>query len=62
MNRLMVAAKLLTYRLDVPQEGRLSHDGTDLRIAVMPTNHGLRVVVRLRVVGFTAANILTGGL
>lgn len=47
VNRLMVAAKLLTYRLDVPQEGRLSHDGADLRLAVMPTNHGLRVVLRL---------------
>lgn len=51
--RLMVMAHLLTYRVDVPQEGRLS--GTvepipgelDLRLAVMPTTHGLRAAVRL---------------
>ncbi|MGB7157347.1 MAG: ATPase, T2SS/T4P/T4SS family [Tepidisphaeraceae bacterium] len=51
--RLMVMAQLLTYRLDVPQEGRLavpSADGKaplDLRLAVMPTTHGLRAAVRL---------------
>ncbi len=51
--RLMVLAQLLTYRLDVPQEGRLtvrplSADGPlDLRLAVMPTTHGLRAAVRL---------------
>ncbi|MEM7624049.1 MAG: ATPase, T2SS/T4P/T4SS family [Planctomycetota bacterium] len=53
VNRLMVAAKLLTYRRDVPQEGRYRYEapGTakplDLRVSVMPTNHGLRVAVRL---------------
>ncbi|MEX0653317.1 MAG: ATPase, T2SS/T4P/T4SS family, partial [Phycisphaeraceae bacterium] len=56
VNRLMVSAGLLTYRLDVPQEGRLrmelEGDGEgpttlDLRLAVMPTTHGLRAVVRL---------------
>jgi Tfp pilus assembly pilus retraction ATPase PilT len=68
--RLMVLAHLLTYRLDVPQEGRLTIPrdpsvagspppgpaGTDsppaaapldLRLAVMPTTHGLRAVLRL---------------
>jgi general secretion pathway protein E len=51
--RLMVMAQLLTYRLDVPQEGRLaiaSPDGgaaLDLRLAVIPTMHGLRAAVRL---------------
>jgi type II secretory ATPase GspE/PulE/Tfp pilus assembly ATPase PilB-like protein len=53
VTRLMVLAQLLTYRLDVPQEGRLSvspSDGgkpLDLRLAVMPTTHGLRAAVRL---------------
>ena len=53
VSRLMVLAKLLTYRLDVPQEGRLSLDlpapdkSIDLRLSVMPTTHGLRAVVRL---------------
>lgn len=51
VTRLMVLAKLFTYRPDVPQEGRCSHDlgGTahDLRISVMPTARGPRAAVRL---------------
>lgn len=62
VNRLMVAAQLLTYRRGVPQEGRItaqlgdvSQAGTasdparalDLRLSVMPTTRGLRAVVRL---------------
>ncbi|MFA9480377.1 GspE/PulE family protein [Phycisphaerales bacterium AB-hyl4] len=56
VNRLMVAAGLLTYHLDVPQEGqfRIELDTSaervkalDLRLAIMPTTHGLRAVVRL---------------
>ena len=53
VTRLMVMAHLLTYRLDVPQEGRLTTrisphpDELDLRLAVMPTTHGLRAAVRL---------------
>lgn len=51
--RLMVMAHLLTYRLDVPQEGRLtarvaaSPNELDLRLGVMPTTHGVRAAVRL---------------
>ncbi len=45
VNRLMVAAKLLTYKPDVPQEGRL--EKPEGRLAVMPTVHGPRAVVRL---------------
>ena len=51
VGRLMVMAQLLTYRLDVPQEGRLqfSYGPTahDLRLAIMPTTHGLRAAVRM---------------
>jgi general secretion pathway protein E len=54
VGRLMVLAQLLTYRLDVPQEGRFSfqparENGTllELRLAIMPTTHGLRAAVRL---------------
>jgi general secretion pathway protein E len=53
VNRLMVLGKLLTYRLDVPQEGRMqlmvpSAGGMlELRLAIMPTAHGLRAAVRL---------------
>jgi len=51
--RLMVCAELLTYRRDVPQEGWFQMpiagrgEPLDLRVAVMPTAHGLRAVVRL---------------
>ncbi len=56
LSRLMVMAQLLTYRQDIPQEGRLTvrvpdvegrDRALDLRLAVMPTTHGLRAVVRL---------------
>jgi general secretion pathway protein E len=51
VTRLMVMAKLLTYRLDVPQEGRASTviggRTVELRISVIPTVHGLRCAVRL---------------
>jgi type II secretory ATPase GspE/PulE/Tfp pilus assembly ATPase PilB-like protein len=49
--RLKVLAELLTYRLDVPQEGRLadaiSRYGVDMRVSTYPTIHGERAVVRL---------------
>jgi general secretion pathway protein E len=53
VGRLMVMAQLLTYRLDVPQEGRLrallpdATGSVELRLAIMPTTHGLRAAVRL---------------
>lgn len=51
--RLKVLGGLLTYRNDVPQEGRLELSGNpsdkvaDVRLAVFPTIHGQRAVVRL---------------
>ena len=51
--RLKVLGGLLTYRNDVPQEGRLELAGglsdgvSDVRLAVFPTIHGQRAVVRL---------------
>jgi type II secretory ATPase GspE/PulE/Tfp pilus assembly ATPase PilB-like protein len=55
VTRLMVMAKLLTYRLDVPQEGRADFSPTainwskpvELRVSIMPTTHGPRAAVRL---------------
>jgi type II secretory ATPase GspE/PulE/Tfp pilus assembly ATPase PilB-like protein len=53
VTRLMVMAQLLTYRLDIPQEGRVrvvipgAKEPIELRLAVMPTTHGLRAAVRL---------------
>lgn len=55
ITRLMVMAKLLTYRLDVPQEGRatitLEGKPVELRISVIPTVNGLRCAVRLPAMG-----------
>ena len=52
--RLMVLAQLLTYRLDIPQEGRIelpavadSPTALALRLSIMPTAHGLRAALRL---------------
>jgi type II secretory ATPase GspE/PulE/Tfp pilus assembly ATPase PilB-like protein len=51
--RLKVLGGLLTYRNDIPQEGRLELNGqgagkvTDVRLAVFPTIYGQRAVVRL---------------
>jgi type II secretory ATPase GspE/PulE/Tfp pilus assembly ATPase PilB-like protein len=53
VTRLMVMAHLLTYRLDVPQEGRTTvtvpsaPNPLDLRLSIMPTTHGLRAAVRM---------------
>ncbi len=46
--RLKVLAQLLTYRNDVPQEGRIRAGQTDLerRVSTFPTLHGERCVVR----------------
>ncbi len=47
--RLKVMAGLLTYRTDLPQEGRIrQQDGrVEMRISTFPTLHGERAVVRL---------------
>lgn len=47
--RLKVLAELLTYRTDLPQEGRLKGgvDGVEMRLSTFPTLHGEKAVVRL---------------
>ena len=47
--RLKVMAELLTYRCDVPQEGRIRTDkiNADVRVCTFPTLHGERAVIRL---------------
>lgn len=51
--RLKVLGGLLTYRNDIPQEGRIEIDASrenrimDQRLAIFPTIHGQRAVVRL---------------
>lgn len=52
ITRLKVMGGVLTYRNDVPQEGRielpdLGKDVSDLRLAVFPTIQGQRAVVRV---------------
>ncbi len=47
--RLKVLAELLTYRSDVPQEGRVRGAGGEgeVRVSTFPTLHGEKAVVRL---------------
>src|SRR5436190_12493496 len=58
VSRLKVLAELLTYRADVPQEGRIRREGVrgkegegasavEMRVSTFPTLHGERAVVRL---------------
>jgi type II secretory ATPase GspE/PulE/Tfp pilus assembly ATPase PilB-like protein len=57
--RLKVMAELLTYRTDVPQEGRIRADDRgsveDMRVSTFPTVHGEKAVVRIF---HTAAELL----
>jgi general secretion pathway protein E len=49
--RLKVMAELLTYRQDIPQEGRLlqgqAEFGVDMRVSTFPTIHGEKAAVRI---------------
>ncbi|WP_435016118.1 GspE/PulE family protein [Tundrisphaera sp. TA3] len=50
--RLKVMAELLTYRSDVPQEGRIRGDGDggaggEVRVSTFPSLHGEKAVIRL---------------
>lgn len=49
--RLKVLAELLTYRVDIPQEGSIRDSaggyGVEMRVSTFPTIHGEKVVVRL---------------
>lgn len=49
VSRLKVIAGLLTYRTDVPQEGRVKGDDgeTEIRVSTFPTVNGEKAVVRL---------------
>lgn len=49
LGRLKALARLISYRSDLPQEGRLVVPGTNVeaRVGTLPTLHGERAVVRL---------------
>ncbi|MCA9131620.1 MAG: Flp pilus assembly complex ATPase component TadA [Planctomycetales bacterium] len=50
LGRLKALARLITYRHDIPQEGRLAIAGKDdveARVGILPTLHGERAVIRL---------------
>ncbi len=48
VSRLKVLAELLTYRADIPQEGRIRQpqETVEMRVSTFPTLHGERAVVR----------------
>jgi general secretion pathway protein E len=49
ITRLKVLAELLTYRTDLPQEGRIRNPpfAAEVRVSSLPTLHGEKIVVRL---------------
>jgi general secretion pathway protein E len=49
VSRLKVTADLLTYKTDVPQEGRIrrTSDDVEMRLSTFPTIHGEKAVVRM---------------
>ncbi len=49
VTRLKVLAELLTYRVEIPQEGRIRVDADDveMRVSTFPTLFGEKAVVRL---------------
>ena len=48
VSRLKVISSLLTYRTDIPQEGRVKRNSaeSEIRISTFPTLHGEKAVVR----------------
>ncbi|MDP3503197.1 MAG: GspE/PulE family protein [Myxococcales bacterium] len=55
INRLKVVARLVHYKSDAPQDGGFSHpmsDGqVDVRLSLLPTQHGEKAVLRLTGLG-----------
>jgi type II secretory ATPase GspE/PulE/Tfp pilus assembly ATPase PilB-like protein len=47
VTRLKVLAQLLTYKTDIPQEGRIPAADCEMRVSTFPTLHGERAVVRI---------------
>jgi type II secretory ATPase GspE/PulE/Tfp pilus assembly ATPase PilB-like protein len=52
MSRIKAMARLITYRKDIPQDGRMLVTGEsdrrlEMRVSTLPTLHGERVVIRL---------------
>lgn len=49
VSRLKVLAELLTYKTDLPQEGRIRQSlaGNEMRVSTFPTVHGEKAVIRL---------------
>ncbi|MEO8268848.1 MAG: ATPase, T2SS/T4P/T4SS family, partial [Aureliella sp.] len=47
--RIKAMARLITYRYDIPQEGRMTFGAQALeaRVGTLPTLHGERIVIRL---------------
>ncbi len=51
VNRIKALARLITYRSDIPQEGRLilAEQQLEARVGTLPTLHGERAVIRLAI-------------
>jgi general secretion pathway protein E len=64
--RLKVLARLNTFRTDMPQDGHFSTEtsagATDVRVSVLPTNHGEKVVLRIASTGVEVPDLGSLGL
>ncbi len=49
LGRIKALARMITYRHDIPQEGRLAiaHQQLEARVGTLPTLHGERAVIRI---------------
>ncbi|MCP3140583.1 GspE/PulE family protein [Pyxidicoccus xibeiensis] len=65
VNRVKVLAKLPLYQLDKPQDGHFplsSQDGpADIRVSILPTNHGEAVALRIARSGMKLPQLATLG-
>jgi general secretion pathway protein E len=66
VSRLKVLSRITIFHTDRPQDGHfvldLSEGTADIRVSVLPTNHGERVVLRLGNVGVTLPDLATIGM
>lgn len=66
VSRLKVLARITIFHTDRPQDGHfvldLSEGTADIRVSVLPTNHGERVVLRLGNVGVSLPDLGTIGM
>ncbi len=66
VRRLKILSSLTTYQTDLPQDGRLNIEtpkgAVDVRVSVLPTHHGEKVVLRLARAGHGLIDLMQLGM